>query len=110
MKVEPRLISYYSDWACEVALPMFGEYYLLPSDYCIVDNRKRKEVYTEQEIKRFERIESDYTNKKVKKYKKALEKARQFIENGLDLGYIMPPDEDDPASKTLPEIIKALKD
>jgi hypothetical protein len=41
---------------------------------------------------------------------KALEKAKQFIENGIELGYIIMPDADTPdsAHKTLPMINAAI--
>ncbi len=43
-------------------------------------------------------------------WRDALEAAKQFIENGLELGYIrMPTMATDPAHKTLPLIIAALK-
>ena len=38
----------------------------------------------------------------------ALRKARMFIENGTELGYIRLPDDGDPALKTLPAITAAL--
>lgn len=39
----------------------------------------------------------------------ALKSAKQYIENGIDLGYIIEPDSTDPALEVLPKIIQALR-
>ena len=39
----------------------------------------------------------------------ALNSAKQYIENGIDLGYIIEPDSTDPALEVLPKIIQALR-
>ncbi len=39
----------------------------------------------------------------------ALKKAEQFIENGVELGFIKLPDSDDPALETLPKIKEAIR-
>ena len=45
----------------------------------------------------------------VKALRDALEEAKMFIKNGLDLGYITPPEPDDPAYGTLNDICKVLE-
>jgi len=44
----------------------------------------------------------------VKALLKACKKAKQFIENGVEFGYIRLPEKDDPALETLPLIIAAI--
>jgi len=45
----------------------------------------------------------------VKVLREALALAKAFIKNGLDLGYITPPEPRDAAYDTLPTICKALE-
>ena len=45
----------------------------------------------------------------VKVLREALDSAKVFIKNGLDLGYITPPEPDDPACDTLNDICKVLE-
>ncbi len=53
--------------------------------------------------------EADDARAEIARLTQALLKAKQFIENGTELGYIRLPDPPDSALETLPLIIAALK-
>lgn len=56
----------------------------------------------------YEQSELANLREQVKVLREALALAKGFIKNGLDLGYITPPEPGDAAYDTLPTICKAL--
>ena len=58
---------------------------------------------------RSEASEITALREQVKVLREALEEAKSFIKNGIDLGYITPPDPGDVAYDTLPTICAALE-
>ena len=60
-------------------------------------------------IRRAYESELTILREQVKVLREVLEEAKMFIKNGLDLGYITPPEPDDPAYGTLNDICKVLE-
>jgi len=82
---------------------------------CKIDKYLRTDDNTENAYNRvWEAIDewfkenSAQPKKRIADLEKALEKARQFIQNGVELGYINMPEPPDSALETLPMIEQAL--